>query len=74
MQPSIEQINKTLSDEQRIQITNTDDKKNQYVWFTSSYPDLEVDESYNARFIVKENQESDQYGKQNMIKNFKVAQ
>lgn len=51
-----------------------DDKKNQYVWFTSSYPDLEVDESYNARFIVKENQESDQYGKQNMIKNFKVAQ
>ena len=32
MQPSIEQINKTLSDEQRIQITNTDDKKNQYLY------------------------------------------
>tara|TARA_R100000700_G_C3134787_1_gene118632 strand:+ start:214 stop:933 length:720 start_codon:yes stop_codon:yes gene_type:complete len=51
-----------------------DDNNNQYVWFTSSYPDIEVEESYNAKFIVKENQESEQYGKQNMIKNFKVAQ
>ena len=27
MQPSIEQINETLSDEQKIQILNVDDKK-----------------------------------------------
>lgn len=48
-----------------------DSQDNQYVWFTSSYPELEKGKTYNAKFIVKDNQESDQYGKQNMIKNFK---
>ena len=32
MQPSIEQINENLSDEQKIQIINTDDKKNQHLY------------------------------------------
>jgi len=48
-----------------------DDQSNQYVWFTSSYPKLEKGKTYNAKFIVKDNQESEEYGKQNMIKNFK---
>ena len=48
-----------------------DSQNNQYVWFTSSFPELEKGKTYNAKFIVKDNQESDQYGKQNMIKNFK---
>ena len=48
-----------------------DDQNNQYVWFTSSYPNLEKGKTYNAKFIVKDNQESNEYGKQNMIKNFK---
>jgi hypothetical protein len=50
-----------------------DDQSNQYVWFTSSYPKLEKGQTYNAKFIVKDNQESEEYGKQNMIKNFKIV-
>lgn len=48
-----------------------DSQDNQYVWFTSSYPELEKGKTYNAQFIVKDNKESEEYGKQNMIKNFK---
>lgn len=50
-----------------------DDQSNQYVWFTSSFPELEKGQTYNAKFIVKDNQESEEYGKQNMIKNFKIV-
>ena len=32
MQPSIEQINNTLSDEQKIQIHNTDEEKSKYIY------------------------------------------
>jgi len=34
MQPSIEQINKTLNDEQKIQILNIDDKKSRVIYDT----------------------------------------
>ena len=34
MQPSIEQINETLSDEQKIQILNIDDKKSRVIYDT----------------------------------------
>ena len=34
MQPSIEQINETLSDEQKIQILNVDDKKSRVIYDT----------------------------------------
>ena len=34
MQPSIEQINETLNDEQKIQILNVDDKKSRVIYDT----------------------------------------